>query len=80
MAIPSLRDQFVTREEGSARLRELGIPISPATLASRAQRGNGPQYRRFGRVALYRWGDLLDWALNDHPVRTSSRELPHARG
>jgi len=75
MAIPSSRDQFVTREEGSAGLQALGFPISASTLASKAQKGAGPPYRRFGRVALYQWGDLLDWALNGHPVRVCSREL-----
>jgi hypothetical protein len=73
MVIPSSRDRFVTREEGSAGLRALGFPISASTLASKARVGIGPPYRRFGRVAIYRWGDVLDWALNDHPVQTSSR-------
>jgi hypothetical protein len=77
MSFPSSRDQFLRREEAAAALRALGIPISGATLTFKAMRGNGPPYRRFGRDALYRWGDLLDWALDGHPVRTSSRGLPH---
>jgi hypothetical protein len=33
-----------------------------ATLATMASRGGGPPYRLFGRVPLYRWGDVLVWA------------------
>jgi hypothetical protein len=33
-----------------------------ATLATRASRGGGPAYRRYGTRVVYRWGDLLAWA------------------
>jgi hypothetical protein len=27
-----------------------------------ATRGGGPAHRRWGRIPLYRWSDLLGWA------------------
>jgi hypothetical protein len=36
---------------------------SPATLAKMASRGDGPQYRYFGKFAIYEEPDLDAWAV-----------------
>ena len=55
-------EALLTRAAAANALREAGYPVARATLATLASRGGGPPYRRFGRVPLYRWGDLLSWA------------------
>lgn len=55
-------DALLLRKQAAAALTEAGYPIAPGTLDTKASRGNGPPYRRFGKRALYRWGDLLAWA------------------
>ncbi len=59
---PNSLDALLTRRAVAEALSEAGFPISAATLATKASRGGGPQYRLFGRKPLYRWGDALDWA------------------
>jgi hypothetical protein len=54
---------LLTRPEVAQALNACGIPSSPKTLASDASRGGGPPYHRFGRVVLYRWGDVVHWAV-----------------
>jgi hypothetical protein len=56
---PNIR---LTRVAAAEALTTAGFPVSSATLATKATRGGGPPFRRFGRVPLYRWGDLLAWA------------------
>ncbi|MGH7089276.1 MAG: hypothetical protein ACREFQ_10275 [Stellaceae bacterium] len=57
-----------------------GFPVSPETLATKATRGGGPPFQRFGRVPLYRWVDCLDWAQSRlSRVVTSTAELDAAR-
>jgi hypothetical protein len=62
MAIPVNQEILLRRGDAAHALSEAGYPIAQATLATLASRGGGPAYRRFGRIPLYRWGDLLDWA------------------
>ena len=57
--IPEL---LLTRAEAGQALRSLGFPVADKTLATRASRGGGPVFRRFGSKPLYRLGDLLTWA------------------
>lgn len=52
----------LTRQQTAAALTEAGYPISPATLSTKATRGGGPRFQKFGPRALYRWGDALAWA------------------
>jgi hypothetical protein len=59
---PDRSDVLLTRRDAAAALTAAGYPVARATLATRASRGGGPPFRRFGRVPLYRWGDLLAWA------------------
>jgi hypothetical protein len=55
-------DALLTRKAVAQALTEAGYPTSPATLATKATRGGGPQFRHFGPRPLYKWGDALRWA------------------
>ena len=69
-------DAFFTRIVIAARLTEAGFPTSPATLATKATRGGGPPFRRFGPRALYKWGDALRWAQSRlGPLISTTSEL-----
>jgi hypothetical protein len=59
--IPTDSDAMLTRVQAARALTAAGYPCSPATLASKASRGDGPLFRRFGTKPLYRWADLLGW-------------------
>jgi hypothetical protein len=60
--IPDTPDSLLTRERTAAALTEAGFPVKAKTLATKATRGGGPPYRKFGLRVLYRWGDALAWA------------------
>jgi hypothetical protein len=72
--IPNTPDALLRRREAAAALTAAGFPVRPATLATLASRGGGPPYRRFGAVALYRWGEALEWAQSrlSAPIRSTS--------
>jgi hypothetical protein len=86
--VPDTLDALLTRRDAAAALSAAGYPVARATLATRAVRGGGPPFQRFGRVPLYRWGDLLAWAEGSpvtvvetaadrgwaYPYRTHSRD------
>jgi hypothetical protein len=74
MAVPDDPECLLTRALAAEALTEAGYRIARATLATLATRGGGPVYRRFGRVPLYRWGDLLEWAQSrlGPPIRSTS--------
>jgi len=55
-------DALLTREQTSEALKEAGYPVEPSTLATKASRGGGPSFHKFGARVLYRWGDALAWA------------------
>jgi hypothetical protein len=55
-------DRFLNRREAANFLRERGLPVSPATLATAVTRGNGPPFCRFGHRAVYRERELIEWA------------------
>ena len=67
-------DAILTRTRVAEELTARGYPVSPATLRTMVTRGGGPTYRRFGRVAVYRWGDALAWAEGrlSAPMRSTS--------
>jgi hypothetical protein len=72
--VPENPDAILTRTQTGAALRAAGFPVADKSLATRASRGGGPPYRRFGARVLYRWGDALAWAqarLSD-PIRSTS--------
>jgi hypothetical protein len=75
MAIPHDPEILLRRSDAALALREAGYPIARATLATLACRGGGPPFRRYGRVPLYRWGDLVSWAQSRlGPVIRSTSE------
>lgn len=53
----------------------------PKTLSTKASRGGGPPYYKFGSRALYRWADALAWAeARLGPPRCSTSEATKALG
>jgi hypothetical protein len=60
--IPDSPDSLLTRDKTAAALTQAGFPVKAKTLATKATRGGGPTYRKFGLRVLYRWGDALEWA------------------
>jgi hypothetical protein len=72
--VPENPDALLTRAQTSAALRATGFPVADKSLATRASRGGGPPYRRFGTRVLYRWGDALAWAQArlSQPIRSTS--------
>lgn len=61
--VPDSPDVYLRRSRVAAALNELGFPVTVTTLETRATRGGGPPFKRFGsRAVLYRWGDALEWA------------------
>jgi hypothetical protein len=72
--VPTDLNIRLTRVAAAEALTTAGFPVSPATLATKATRGGGPPFQRFGRVPLYRWGDCLDWAHSrlSAPLRSTS--------
>jgi hypothetical protein len=80
MAIPTDPEALLTRKAAALALTEAGFPVSPATLATKAVRGHGPSFRKFGPRPLYRWGDALEWAQSKlGPFVSSTAELDAAR-
>jgi hypothetical protein len=59
---PQSPDARLTRSATAAALTAAGFPIKAATLATKATRGGGPPFQRFGSRPLYRWADALQWA------------------
>jgi hypothetical protein len=60
--IPDDPEALLTRAMAAEALSAAGYPVRQATLATKASRGGGPRFRRFGKKPLYRWGDALEWA------------------
>jgi hypothetical protein len=61
-SIPDNPDALLTRGQTAEALTEAGFPIKAKTLATKATRGGGPPFSKFGLRVLYRWGDALAWA------------------
>ena len=81
MPIPDDPDALLTRKQAADALTARGYPTSDRTLSTKATRGGGPPFRKFGPRALYRWGDLLHWAedrLSPPRQSTSEADAPHA--
>jgi hypothetical protein len=72
--IPPDSDALLTRDQTAAALTEAGFPVRPKTLATKATRGGGPPFQRFGSRPLYRWADALRWAQSrlSRPVSSSA--------
>ena len=80
--VPDNPDALLRRELTAAALTELGYPVSPRTLATKATRGGGPPYSMFAARALYRWGDALEWARSKttQPLRSARGTAAGERG
>jgi hypothetical protein len=72
-------EALLTRNATAAALSEAGYPTSSATLATKATRGGGPPFRRFGRRPLYKWGDALRWAQSRLSPLICSTSEPASR-
>jgi hypothetical protein len=75
--IPDTPDSLLTRDRTAAALTEAGFPVKAKTLSTKATRGGGPPYSKFGLRVLYRWGDALAWAegrLSEAYSSTSERD------
>ncbi|WP_207541178.1 DNA-binding protein [Sabulicella rubraurantiaca] len=78
--IPDHPDTLLTRDACAAALTAAGYPTASATLATKATRGGGPPFHRFGPRALYNWGAALAWAKAKlTPARRSTSEADAAR-
>ena len=67
---------LLRRKDAAPALKSRGYPVEAKTLATMATRGGGPPFRRFGRVPLYLWSDLLTWANGRlSPAVCSTSEL-----
>jgi hypothetical protein len=76
-------DSLLTRDRTAEALTEAGFPVKAKTLATKATRGGGPPYRKFGLRVLYRWGDALAWAegrLTATYCSTSEQDAAGQRG
>lgn len=79
--IPDTPDALLTRDATATALTAAGYPVKAKTLATKATRGGGPEYRLFSGRTLYRWGDALAWAqgATSAPRRsTSEADVRHA--
>jgi len=60
--IPDDPEALLSRDKFAAALTEAGFPTSAKTLATKATRGGGPPFQKYGPRALYRWRTGLAWA------------------
>ena len=74
MAIPNDPAARLRRRAMAAALTEAGFPITEKTLSTKASRGGGPPFEKWGRFALYPWGPGLAWAHGrlSPPTRSTS--------
>ena len=68
---------LLLRDQAAKALTEAGYPTSKHTLSTKAVRGGGPIFRKFGTRPLYKWSDLLEWAegKTSAPRRSTSEPL-----
>jgi hypothetical protein len=78
-------DAYLGRSQVTAKLRAAGFPVGETTLARLAAERKGPPLYRFGKIPLYRWEEVLEWAQEglvrpvlDHSV--TERKRTHLAG
>jgi hypothetical protein len=72
-------DALLTRDQAAAALTAAGFPVKATTLATKATRGGGPPFQRFGSRPLYKWADALRWAQSRlSPPISNTSELDAA--
>ena len=76
--IPDNPEALLTRSQTAAALNASGYPTAAPTLATKATRGGGPPFHRFGKRVLYPWGSTLDWARSrlSPALRSTSEARP----
>jgi hypothetical protein len=62
--------EFFDRREAAKFLTDCGMRISDSTLAKRAIRGDSPPFSIFGKRAIYRKCDLIEWMRFDALANT----------
>jgi hypothetical protein len=77
-SIPDNPDALLTRAKTADALTEAGYPITKATLDTKATRGGGPEFQKWGPRPLYRWGTSLNWAKARLSESVSSTSELHA--
>jgi hypothetical protein len=75
--IPNDPDTLLTRDQTAVALTLAGFPVRSATLATKACRGGGPDFKLFGTRPLYRWGDAIAWAQAS--LRAPRRKSPQCK-
>ena len=71
----NLEKRWLRRKEAAEYLTNLGYPVSDKTLATMASRGDGPEFRHFGRKVLYEPALLVEWAESRVSHRHPARQL-----
>ncbi len=78
--VPDDPSALLTRDAAAAALTAAGFPVAAKTLSTKATRGGGPPFQRFGPRVLYRWGTALAWAEGRlSPPRRSTSEADAQR-
>lgn len=79
--IPDEPNALLSRDAVAAALTAAGFPVKAKTLSTKATRGGGPPFRKFGsKAVVYRWGDALAWAEGRlSPLRGSTSEADAQR-
>ena len=72
-------DARLSRKQVAQALTDCGFPVSEKTLATKACRGGGPAYSRWGKFTIYTWCDAFNWAVAelDRPARNASEHKSH---
>ena len=71
-----LPHDFLKRLDAADALNEPGCRVNYESLSRLAARREGPPFIRRGRLALYRYADLIAWAKEEikyRPVRRIAR-------
>lgn len=58
------KKRLLTRKELATELTDAGYPIKSSTLAVMACRGDGPPFRKWGRIPVHEFEECLEWARN----------------
>ena len=77
---PTPLNARLSRKEAAAALTAHGFRVAALTLATKAVRGGGPPYERFGKYTVYVWGPTLKWAqdrLKPMGGSPASNQKPH---
>ena len=71
-------DAILGRRAVAEALTAAGYPTAKGTLDVKACSDDGPPFRKFGHVALYRWRDALEWAESRTraPTRRNVTRMP----